>query len=149
MAPSTTIGTHRRYRLRPTAFAPRIARRFVYELGDDAGLPDDVVDDAAFVVGEFVVESIRQTHGELEVTVDVADSHITVRVRDGRTGIHRPGDVVREAPARSSATVRRLATSWGCCRQPSGWEVWAVLHNDASADASVEHARHLDRTQAG
>lgn len=36
----------RRVRLHPRMFAPRIARRMVYEIGDAAGLPGDLVDNA-------------------------------------------------------------------------------------------------------
>src|SRR4051794_18149950 len=56
-------------RLRPSPFAPRRARRFVYEVGDPAGLPAGLVDDAALVTGELVNESIRQSRCDVEVAV--------------------------------------------------------------------------------
>lgn len=114
------------FRLRSTKFAPRRARRCVYALGDQAGLPDGVVDDAALVLGELVTESTRQSHGDVDVVIEVANPTITVRVRDARTSSPRlPGQV--NGPARNSGTVRRLAASWGCSRHASGWEVWAVI----------------------
>lgn len=114
------------FHLRSTMFAPRRARRFVYELGDPAGLPDGVVDDAALVLGELVTEGTRQSHGDIDVVVEVANPTITVRVRDARASSPRlPGHV--NGPARNSGTVRRLAASWGCARHVSGWEVWAVI----------------------
>ena len=92
--------------------------------GDPAGLPDGVVDDAALVLGELVTEGTRQSHGDIDVVVEVANPTITVRVRDARAS-RLPGKV--SGPARNSGTVRRLAASWGCARHVSGWEVWAVI----------------------
>lgn len=123
---TVAVSTRRRIRLHPTVFAPRISRKLVYEVGDPAGLPDGLVDDAAFVVGELVTESIRQSHRDIEVEVQLTDQQITIRVRNATAQAPLIGQV-EKVPARHSATVRQLATSWRCWQYQRGWEVWAVL----------------------
>jgi hypothetical protein len=128
MAPADTSTDARQwFRLRPTVFAPRLARKFVYEVGDPAELPEGLVDDAAFIVGELVSESIRQSRREVEVVIELASTEITVRVRDAHASAPLLKDIADEAPARSSAAIRQLAASWGCCPYLAGWEIWAVM----------------------
>ncbi|WP_149374649.1 ATP-binding protein [Mycolicibacterium sp. P9-64] len=110
-------------------FAPRISRRLVYELCDSAGLPEVLVDDAAFVIGELVTESIRQSRRDVEVEGQLTGQQITVRVRNAKSSAPPIERQATNTPTRNSATVRHLAASWGCCRYQYGWEVWAVLRS--------------------
>lgn len=113
--------------LRPSVFAPRIARRMVYELGKTGQLPECLVDDAALVVGELVTDGIRQSRREIEVHVELDGDGMAVRVRNAHAHTLRPDREARIGGARASATVRRLADTWGCRRVDDGWEVWAIL----------------------
>ncbi|WP_156525884.1 hypothetical protein [Mycobacterium adipatum] len=124
--------TRCRLRLHPTVFAPRISRRLVHELGDPADLPQRVVDDAAFVVGELVAESIRRRHHDVEVDIELMAGQIAVRVFDAQARTPLFDDRTDTRPARCSTAVRHLAASWGCDRFQHGWEVWAVLRSPPS-----------------
>lgn len=131
----TTVGPHRlgrrillrRIRLHPTVFAPRQARRFVYRLGEVAGLPERLVDDAALAIGDMVTEGVRHSGREIEVILEVVDQTMIVRARDTRVPGPSVAGAGRRAPDGVSPTVRRLAESWGSHRSRHGWEVWAVL----------------------
>lgn len=121
--------TRCRLRLHPTVFAPRISRRLVRELGDPADLPQRLIDDAAFVVGELVAESIRRRHHDVEVDIELMAGQIVVRVLDPQARTPLFDDRNDTTPARCSDAVRHLTASWGCERYQHGWEVWAVLRS--------------------
>jgi anti-sigma regulatory factor (Ser/Thr protein kinase) len=85
-------------RLPPRSSAPRVARKLVRDLCTGSGLPDNLVDDAALVIGELVTTSVRQAHMAVQVVVVVAADEVTVRVYDKGTmppawwvTIFRPG----------------------------------------------------------
>lgn len=133
--------TRCRLRLHPTVFAPRISRRLVHDLGDPTDLPQCLIDDAAFVVGELVAESIRQRrHHDVEVEIELMNHQIVVRVFDAQASRALFDDRAAKVPARCSAAVQHLAASWGCGRYRHGWEVWAVLRSP-SADSNVGRRR--------
>lgn len=116
--------------LRPRAMSPRLARKLVRELASGSSLPARVVDDAAFIVGELVVTSIREVHRSATVAVELDDRHVTVRVYDRGSA---PGTAVsRGGAARRWEVVRRLATSWGYTHDGTQRELWATIRTAAA-----------------
>jgi hypothetical protein len=121
------MATHREIELRPHSSAPALARKIVYDLCGEVGLPNRTASAAALVAGELVLTSIRQTRRNLDVSIDFAGDQVTVRVSDRSTAPPLLGRDTRTGPARSTALVERLASSWGYSRRESGNEVWALL----------------------
>jgi hypothetical protein len=118
---------YREIGLRPHSSAPALARKLVYDLCGEEGLPNRTASAAALVAGELVLTSIRQTRHNLDVSVDLARDKVTVRVSDRSTAPPLLGRDPRTGPARSTALVERLSSSWGYRRRESGNEVWAIL----------------------
>lgn len=137
----SSVGTRSCVRLRPNVFAPRIARKIVFELGDRMEVADRLIDNAALVVSELVTQSIRQNPRDLEVDVELSGGQITVRVRNPHALAPLLDAVDEKTPGRSSAAVRHFSSSWGCCRYKHGWEVWAVMR--PSTGTSVPQRRLL------
>jgi hypothetical protein len=121
------MATHREMELRPRSSAPALARRLVYDACGDAGLPNRMAHAAAQVAGELVLTSIRQTRRNVDVSVDLAGNQVTVRVSDRGTAPPLLGHDTRTGPARATALVERLASSWGYSCREDGNEVWALL----------------------
>ena len=119
--------THREIELRPRSSAPALARKLVYDMCGQAGLPNCVASAAAVVAGELVLTSIRQTRRKVDVSVDLASNQVTVRVNDRSAAPPLLGRDSRTGPARSTALVERLASSWGYSCLDSGNQVWALL----------------------
>lgn len=132
-----SVGARSCVRLRPTVFAPRVARKIVHELGDRVKVSDRLVDDAALVVSELVTESIRKKARELEVDVELLPEQIIVRVRNAHAFAPLLGADDEKTPGRRSAVVRHLSSSWGCCRYQHGWEVWAVMRPSTENSAQL------------
>lgn len=72
-------------RLAPRASAPRIARKLLRDACAEAGLPRDLIDDAALIIGELVTTSVRQARKAVDVLVSVAGEDVTMRIRDDGT----------------------------------------------------------------
>jgi hypothetical protein len=128
----TIESTHDRHTsatLRPRASAPRLARRLVRDLARGSGLPDRVVDDAAFVLGELVTTSLRQVGGPTTVVIVLDATGITVRVHDDGSD-----ETVREdhstGAARRWDVVKRLASSWGYSGDGGRRELWATIRTE-------------------
>jgi anti-sigma regulatory factor (Ser/Thr protein kinase) len=100
------------------------------ELARTSQLPDRVVEDAAFVLGELVTMSLDQVGSQTVVTVVLDDREITVRVHDAGTDA-KPLRHDRTAGAvRRWDVVKRLAASWGYSRDGVQRELWATLRTD-------------------
>jgi hypothetical protein len=108
--------------------SPRLARKLVRDLASGSSLPARVVDDAAFIVGELVVTSIREVHRSATVAVELDDRHVTVRVYD--RGGAPAMTVLRGGAARRWDVIRRLATSWGYTHDGTQRELWATIRTD-------------------
>ena len=117
--------------LPPRSSAPRVARKLVRDLCTGSGLPDNLVDDAALVIGELVTTSVRQAHMAVQVVVVVAADEVTVRVYDKGT-MPPAGLTDRPAAGRSWDTVRRLGTSWGYHGGAGGRAMWASFRANRS-----------------
>jgi hypothetical protein len=121
--------------LRPKPTAPRVARRLVRDLARGSALPERVVDNAAFVLGELVTTSLRQVGHPALVSVMLDDTQITVRVHDD--GSERTVRDDRGAGAnRSWEVVKRLATSWGYSDDGARRELWATIRAEPALVAA-------------
>jgi hypothetical protein len=121
--------------LRPKATAPRVARRLVRDLARGSALPERVVEDAAFVLGELVTTSLRQVGHATHVSVELDATQITVRVHDDGSA-----QTVREdhgaGATRRWEVVKRLATSWGYADDGDRRELWATIRAERALVAA-------------
>lgn len=122
--PAATAAAHRRVSLRPRVFAHRTARRLVRDLCSESGLPATLVDDATLVTGELVRSSVRSARMPVDVSVEVVDRTVTVRVHDQETTCPTRRNAWRGA-GRSREIVARFSTSWGYHQCSGGRELWA------------------------
>ncbi len=115
------------YTLRPTSQAPRLARQAVHSACRGLDLPAKVVDDASFVAGELVTNSIRQSRQRIRLAVLAEPDQVTLRVRDATreppdsTGWNSVGAL------RHWEVVKRLSSSFGYRNVGTGRHVWAAL----------------------
>jgi hypothetical protein len=90
-------------------------------------LLEHVARDVAFIAGELVAISVRETQAPLEFDVCVGWNNVTVRIRDlggGRLARSRPNGV---GTNRSLQLVQCVSQSWGVCVTADGREMWAVI----------------------
>lgn len=123
--------------LRPTSFAPRLARGLVRDACTGSALEPSLVDSAAQVVGELVAMSVRETHAPVRVEVTISGHDVTIRVRDNDK-VPSAQHPRRQAPAaieRGWAVVCRLGSSWGNERSVDGRETWVSLHRRGARES--------------
>lgn len=121
--------------LRPGARAPRHARRIVHQTCSGSPLPAALVDNAAFVAGELVMQSLRQARGTMRLQVSSASNEVTLRIHD-ETPMPPVGDGTSGGAERSWAVVRRLSTSFGYHCDGRTREMWALLRIPAADGGS-------------
>lgn len=112
--------------LRPRAHAPRTARRLVRHVCAETGLPPRLVDDATFVAGELVTQSLRQTRSPVQIQVILDAGEVTLRVHGPFTAESTPSPIGVGA-LRCWEIVKRLSTSYGYRSDSRGRELWAQL----------------------
>ena len=125
---ATSAAAHRKVSLRPRAFAHRAARRLVRDLCSESGLPAALVDDATLVAGELVRSSVRNARTPVDVSVEVVDRTVTVRVHDQQATRATRRNAWRGA-GRSREIVARFSTSWGYHQCSGGRESWASFRS--------------------
>lgn len=111
--------------LPPTAAAPRIARRLTEYTCRSRRVPAAVVDNATFVIGELVANSVLQAAGPVRVSVVADTDQVRLRVIDHASV--PPARAGRTGEARRWDVVRRLASTYGYRCDDAGREMWAVL----------------------
>jgi hypothetical protein len=121
-------------RLRPQAVSPRLARKLVRDLACGSALPAHVIDDASFIVGELVTTSIREVHRPALLTIELDNTHVTVRVHDDGGDPHLAARH-NNGSSRRWDVVRRLASSWGYTRDGDHRELWATVRTSTVAAA--------------
>jgi anti-sigma regulatory factor (Ser/Thr protein kinase) len=119
--------TVRRFR-REVPEIPR-SRRFVAEVLERSGR--DVTDAVLLVASELVTNAVRHGDGDVELRIDVENSHIRLEVLDdGHVKVTAP----RRTPSptaiggRGLHLVREVSNRWGSGFDPAGRTlVWAEL----------------------
>ncbi|MGB9378075.1 MAG: ATP-binding protein [Mycobacteriales bacterium] len=113
--------------------AGAVRRRVGADLGSH-GFAPVLTADAVLVLSELVGNSIRHANplagGELEISWDMSDQGVELRVTDG--GSPR-GPQLRDADAddvggRGLTIVTKLAASWGVETTSLGTTVWALVN---------------------
>lgn len=97
------------------------------------GVPASLASDVALVLSELVANSVRHASplagGELEVSWDLTDRGIELRVTDG--GGAGPPELraveVEDVSGRGLTIVARLAAAWGVESSAVGTTVWALI----------------------
>jgi anti-sigma regulatory factor (Ser/Thr protein kinase) len=116
-------------RLQPTLDAPARARRAVREAA--AGLPAELVADAALLTSEVVTNAVLHTGGILTMVVERREGAICVAVTDASTEHPRPDAALPALAARGRGLqlVANLADRWGCkpTADGNGKVVWFRL----------------------
>jgi anti-sigma regulatory factor (Ser/Thr protein kinase) len=108
------------------------ARRFVRDtLSGQAG---DILDAAELMTSELATNCVQHAQTSFELSIDDAERHIRVEVRD--TGRGRPA---RQSPAPTDRTGRGLlivdamSDAWGIEPSSAGKTVWFTLRQSAGA----------------
>jgi anti-sigma regulatory factor (Ser/Thr protein kinase) len=110
-------------RLEADPSAPSAARRFVAEAVGD-GFPDERVDELVLLVSEVVTNAVFHAQTQLEVRVDVFETHVSVQVRDFNDA--RPA-TMPDVGAHGGWGLRlldQLALRWGVNDEEPGKTVW-------------------------
>lgn len=124
--------TCRHILLNPTVYAPRIARQVVIGLGNAAGTPQRLIDDATLVTAEIVASAIRYAGSEVDMIIEVGVEHVWVRILNPHNRRRFPVCDTHAGMARRTAIIDRLASSWGRRDNASGWATWALLHTPST-----------------
>lgn len=127
--------TRRRMRLGPSVYAPRVARRAVFDLACTAQIPPRLADDAALVAGEIVTGAIRRTRSAVDVTIEIGLGNVHIEVEGHHPARQLLGGDESAGSLRRTAVVSRLADAWGNRRRASGWAVWAVFGDGFGCEA--------------
>lgn len=124
--PGSDLKATRRFPADPEA--PRLARHFVVDQLWRRGHDDDLIDDAALVVGELAANAV--VHAASPFTVDITARAGTVRISVGDASTAPPRRRAARpltASGRGIGIVAAIADSWGTDPLPEGKVVWAEL----------------------
>jgi anti-sigma regulatory factor (Ser/Thr protein kinase) len=127
--------------LAPGPSAPARAREFLTRTCR-RWRAEGFVADAALVVSELVTNAVRHAGTEMELTLELAEGTLTIRVRDHGPGMPRlipPAE--RGFGGQGLAIVARLAQAWGVVVEDGGGKaVWCRLgpHTAVPAGAGTQ-----------
>ena len=107
----------------PVADSAVLLRDQFHELLGSWGLPGDVVDDAALIVGELAVNAVVHAGTTFHVSVELHGPLLRITVADSCT--RPPGHPVRRG--RGLRTVTRTALRWGWREHDTGKTIWAEV----------------------
>ena len=107
-------------------FAAREARRFVRQLLQQHGTPDDIADVVELLASELVTNAVRHGEEPRQLRFVIEDDQLTVSVSDGSEA---PPKLQSPAPlephGRGLRLVAMLAERWGVNVRPGhGKDVW-------------------------
>ncbi len=114
--------------LRPRPSAPRLARNLVRDLCSRSQLPGYLVDNAVLVTSELVTRTVLHARKGVDVSVELNDNSVTVRVHDETVMPPLLGGDWVSGP--SKAIIQRLSTSWGYTCGDTGRDIWASVGID-------------------
>ncbi|MDQ6851320.1 MAG: ATP-binding protein [Actinomycetota bacterium] len=109
-----------------------IVRREIAADLDDRGFDPECIEDVALVASELVGNAVKHVtlppDGNVDVTWNIAETHIMLAVSDPSD---QPPRIRVATPAETSgrglAIVESLSAAWGVDRLPTGKRVWAKV----------------------
>ncbi len=114
------------FRIRPSAAAPVMARRWVRWVCAERDLPAPIERSLAFIAGELVAMSVRQVRAPLDLGVTVEEDRVIVRVLN--RSAHPPArDRAGASSSRSLQLVECVADAWGDDDTEDGHVMWAAV----------------------
>ncbi len=105
-----------------------IARSWTYGWLAASAVPDDLVDNALYVVSELVSNAVRQGDGPIRIRLELAETSLRVEVFDHGHRMPRLADFGPESTGgRGLQVVAALTDEWGVEVALDGKTVWAHL----------------------